>query len=180
MAKTWIKALSPRVFGGVAVIMTAALLIAVVARGGAAPTPSAGEADPAPEVSFQTFDGETVTLAQFRGKPVVLNFFASWCPTCVAEMPDFEAVHAKLGERVTFVGLALQDDPTLAQALRAQTGVTYQTFQDLSGAAYRAFEGFAMPTTIFIDADGNVVGQHSGILLAENLEDKISELLLGP
>ena len=157
-------------------ILGAAFLLGAVAQDGAHPARSAS--DLAPQVSFQTFDGQTVTLEQFRGKPVVLNFFASWCPSCVAEMPDFEAVHAKLGDRVTFIGLALQDDPALAQALQTRTGITYQTFQDPSGAVYVAFGGFAMPTTILIDAAGNVVEKHAGILFAEDLERKIFEVLL--
>lgn len=164
--------------GIVAAVILAAVL-AVAALGGDSSTSAPTDLSPAPDVSFQTFEGETLTLSDFQGKPVVLNFFASWCPSCVAEMPDFETVHAKLGDDdVTFLGLAVQDDPASAQGLRAQTGITYQTAQDPAGELYQAFGGFAMPTTIFIDAAGNVVEMHSGVLFAADLEQKVIELLL--
>lgn len=166
---------------GLGVVAAVALVavLAVTALGGETSTSAPTDRSPAPDVAFQTFEGETLTLSDFEGKPLVLNFFASWCPSCVAEMPDIESVHAKLGDdEVTFLGLAMQDDPASAQALRAQTGITYQTAQDPAGLLYQAFGGFAMPTTIFIDAAGNIVEMHTGVLFADDLEEKVNELLL--
>ncbi|MFQ5967809.1 MAG: TlpA family protein disulfide reductase [Acidimicrobiia bacterium] len=164
----------------------AVALIALFAVGGLSGSngsPTGAQENPAPDVPFQTFEGESVTLSEFRGTPVVLNFFASWCPVCVAEMPDFEEVHAKLGDSVTFIGVAQSDVPPLgspeaAIELRSRTGITYETFADPDGSLYRAFQGISMPTTIFIDADGNVVGRQNGAIFASALEDKIGELLL--
>ena len=139
--------------------------------------------NPAPQVPFSTFDGETVMLSDFEGTPVVLNFFASWCPACIAEMPDFEVVNAKLGGSVRFIGVAQSDVPPLgspeaAVELRERTGVTYEIFQDPNGSLFRAFSGIAMPTTIFIDAEGNVVGRQNGAIFSSALESMIQDLLL--
>lgn len=108
--------------------------------------------------------------------PVVINFFASWCAPCVDEMPAFETVHQSLGDQVTFLGLA--NDPASDKALDtvASTGVTYPTFDDPDASALTYFGGLAMPTTVFIDARGEVVDVHSGALTEDELRDRISDL----
>lgn len=142
-------------------------------EGSAAAAPTG---DPAPVVSFQLFDGTAATLADFRGQPLVLNFWASWCPACVAEMPSFARVHAALGGEVRFLGLDVQDTRTAADAFIEQSGVSYLLGEDPDGAVLAAFDGIAMPTTIFIDETGNVVGRHSGAIFEDDLRQLISEL----
>jgi cytochrome c biogenesis protein CcmG, thiol:disulfide interchange protein DsbE len=128
-------------------------------------------------LSIEMFDGGTVTLADFRGQPVVLNFFASWCPPCLAEMPDFEAVHQEVAGEVVFLGAAMQDDSReLALSVVDQTGVTYDLAWDPAGELFRAFGGFNMPTTVFIDADGRFVDRHNGILTIEQLRAAVEDL----
>ncbi len=139
----------------------------------------AAPANPAPlsDVEFVTFDGETVTLADFRGRPVVVNFWASWCPACIAEMPDFEKVHQAFGDDVVFIGLAIQDERAAAEVLAVETGVTYLLAEDPPGDFFEAYGGIAMPTTVFLTASGELFERHSGILTESSLTDKINELL---
>ena len=111
------------------------------------------------------------------GKPLLLNFFASWCRPCVTEMPAIEAVHRSLGDRLTIVGLANQDDADDALETVAVTGVTYPTYADPSGDALTYFGGMAMPTTVFIAADGTVVDVASGELSEGELRARIDRLL---
>ena len=135
---------------------------------------SAGE--PAPDIVLEYFDGTTGTLADFQGRPVVVNFWASWCPACVAEMPDFEAVHQRFGGDVAFVGIDLQDvSREVAERFIVDTGVTYPIADDPTGETYAAFGGFAMPTTLFIDAGGNIVGRQDGAIF----EDQLAEMVAG-
>lgn len=89
--------------------------------------------------------------------PTVLNFFASWCPPCIAEMPDFEAVSQQMAGQVQFIGLATQDDPARAALLIEQTGVSYEIGLDRNGKVFELFDGFAMPTTVFLTSDGSVM-----------------------
>jgi len=110
------------------------------------------------------------------GKPVVVNFFASWCVPCVEEMPAIEAVHQSLGDRVTIVGMANQDSVADSLATVDATGVTYPTYADPDGSALTYFGGLAMPTTVFIAADGTVVDVNSGDLSEPELRARISDL----
>lgn len=129
----------------------------------------------APSVEMVGFDGETIVLADYAGTPVVLNFWASWCPFCVAEMPDFEDVSRAHADEVVFVGVNLQDDAGAADSLAIETGVTYQLARDPQGVVYNAFGGIGMPTTVFIDADGVVAEVVTGKLSREGLEAKIDQ-----
>ena len=141
--------------------------------------PGGNAAGSVPAQSFERFDGTAGTLADYRGRPVVVNFWASWCPPCVAEMPDFEAVHRQLGDRVAFVGVNLTDEPSAADALARRTGVTYDLARDADGRLFEAMGGFSMPTTFFVSAEGRIVDQHSGQLARSRLERLIGETVAG-
>jgi cytochrome c biogenesis protein CcmG/thiol:disulfide interchange protein DsbE len=137
--------------------------------------PPSTNGEPAPELVFTYFDGSDGTLDDYAGKPTVLNFWASWCAPCVAEMPDLEEVFQEVGGEVAFVGFNVTDDRTDADNLIVQTGVTYTMAEDPDGAIHRAFRGFAMPTTILIAADGTVVRSRAGAISGDQLRGFISE-----
>ena len=142
--------------------------------GGPAATSRPPSGDPAPVRQFETFDGETVSLADFTGKPVVLNFWASWCPSCVAEMSAaFRPVQEDLGEDVTFIGMNIQDDRALAAELLEETGVIWVSAEDPNGELYIDLGGIAMPFTVYIGADGTIVDKHNGPLTEGQLRDQI-------
>jgi cytochrome c biogenesis protein CcmG/thiol:disulfide interchange protein DsbE len=164
--------------GLVGFLALAGVLFVVMTGSDADETATAARSgDPAPDVSFQLFDGTQVALADFRGQPLVLNFWASWCPACVAEMPSFQAVHAAIGNEVVFLGLDVQDTREAADAFVQQSGVDYLLGDDPDGAVLAAFDGIAMPTTVFIDEAGNVIGRHSGAIFEEDLRRLILEYL---
>jgi thiol-disulfide isomerase/thioredoxin len=133
----------------------------------------------APTVAFERFDGGPARLDDWRGRPVVVNFWASWCPPCVAEMRDaFEPLHREFGDRVAFLGVNLQDTTEAALAVVAQTGVTHDLARDPDGALFTAFGGFGMPTTALIDEAGVVVARHTGALTQAQLAALIRDHLL--
>lgn len=136
--------------------------------------PRAGSGPPLPDFTLQAFGGGgTVSAADLRGTPLVLNFWASWCPFCVEEMPGFERVHRRLGDAVTFLGVDLQDDPKLARDLATRTGVTYPLAEDPDGSLFAAVGGLGMPTTLLVSADGRIEERITGPLTAEQLRDLI-------
>jgi thiol-disulfide isomerase/thioredoxin len=130
-----------------------------------------------PDLEVDDFAGEPVSLADHRGSPLVVNFWASWCPPCIAEMPDLEAVHQLADGRVTFVGINTQDTEQRAGELVQRTGVTYDLMRDPAAELFQAFEVFAMPTTFYVDAAGSIVARHSGLLTRDALIDDIDRHL---
>ncbi len=149
----------------------------------AAPTEGAGEVDSeavnvAVTFTFEDFDGQKISFDDLPEGPVVLNFFASWCPTCIAEMPDFETVSQNFAGEVNFLGLATQDRVESAIDLVEETGITYQVGNDQNGGIFTLFGGLGMPTTVFIDADHTVASVHTGVLDVDSLTEAINDDLL--
>ncbi len=160
-----------------AVALVAVVVVLATSSSPASPSPQppAGSVD----VPFEYLDGSGGNLADFVGTPVVVNFWASWCPACVAEMPDFEEVHQGFGDEVVFLGLKMQEtNPAAAQDLIEQTGVTYLLGRDPDGSIFTEFGGIAMPTTVFIDAGGEVATTYAGAIFARDLEELIRRELL--
>jgi thiol-disulfide isomerase/thioredoxin len=127
------------------------------------------------EVTFTTFDGEVVPLADLRGGPVLVNFFSHTCTPCIKEMPALEEVHEQLGDQVTFLGLAVQDRPEDARDFAEERGVTYRTALDKDGYVMNALGGMLLPTTVILDADGEIVASHTGELTADKIRQLITD-----
>jgi thiol-disulfide isomerase/thioredoxin len=135
--------------------------------------------NPAPDTPYQVLGSDEMTdLTAYEGRPLVLNFFASWCVPCVTEMPAFEEVHQALGDEVAFVGLAARDEEDKTLQLVEDTGVTYDLGRDPRGDVLVALGGASLPTTVLIDADGTITSLNTGELSAEELTEKIQTELL--
>jgi cytochrome c biogenesis protein CcmG/thiol:disulfide interchange protein DsbE len=111
-----------------------------------------------------------VSLADLAGKPVVINFWASWCVPCRKEMPAFEAVHRRRGDRVAFIGVDRQDDRSDALRFLARTGVSYPSGYDPEAKLDAPYRLRGMPTTVIVGADGLVVDHVSGPVSEDRLE----------
>ncbi len=154
------------------------MLLVVFAFIAAACTNSSSSSDSI-ATSSELFDaaGETVTLADFSGQPVVLNFFAAWCAPCRAELPEFEQVSNELDGSVQFVGVSTDFEQDAWQSLVEETGVTFPTFFQPSQELFKSSESLGMPTTVFIDADGRAQHTFSGRLSEADLKRLINEHL---
>lgn len=128
-------------------------------------------------VPFEGFDGRTVTLADYAGRPLVVNLFASWCAPCVAEMPAIEAVKQDVGDEVAFLGIAVNDRLEDARALVERTGVTWDLARDPQGELTTGLGAVGMPTTYLVSADGEVVEQHTGELTGDRLRELLRDRL---
>jgi cytochrome c biogenesis protein CcmG/thiol:disulfide interchange protein DsbE len=123
---------------------------------------------PAPDFSFTTFDGETLQLADLKGKGVVLNFWASWCDPCRAEAAMLESAWRRERENgVVFVGLDYLDQEHAAKAYLAEFGITYPNGPDLQSATARRYGIRGVPETFFIDPSGEIKSLVIGPLLSE-------------
>lgn len=177
-----------RVAAVAAVVVAAALLAACSGGGGATGdavacpdgrTVAPPQGDRAlPAATLSVLGGEEqVTTACWQGQPTVVNFWAEWCEPCKAEMPDVEAVHRALGDEVRFVGVNYEDRTDAAVAFAEEAGVSYQLVEDPDGSFFDALDGRAMPTTLLVDADGQVVYRHAGQLTEQALTDLLVEHL---
>jgi thiol-disulfide isomerase/thioredoxin len=133
--------------------------------------------EPVPDVSWFTFDGGSASMADYEGRPLVVNFWASWCPPCITEMPAFEEVHRSLGDEVAFLGIDVQETAEDGQAFLEDVEVTWDLGRDPDGRVVRQMGGIGMPTTVLIDADGIVQEIHTGELSGAELSDLIDEKL---
>jgi thiol-disulfide isomerase/thioredoxin len=168
------------VIGGWAVAI--ALIVgftALTGDDGPASTDGTAAGPPVPQTEFEYFDGTTATLAAYGGRPLVVNFWASWCPSCVAEMSAaFLPVQRDLGDEVAFVGFNIQDDRQRALELVDDTGVLFDLAEDPSGDLYSELGGIGMPFTLFVNEHGEIVHEHNGPLTRDQLAGQIEELLL--
>jgi thiol-disulfide isomerase/thioredoxin len=117
------------------------------------------------DATFKRFDGTTGTLAEYRGKPVVVNFFSSTCVPCQTEMPALEQVHRTLGDQVTFLGMDVQDTVEGGKAFVQTVGITWELGRDPDAAILQGeMGGIGLPTTVVLDREGRVAFKHLGAL----------------
>jgi len=131
----------------------------------------------APAFTLVDLNGKSVSLSDFRGKIVVLNFWATWCPPCRREIPDFIDLQKEYGSRsVQIVGIAL-DEPEKVQAFARQNGMNYPVLlgSDEVSMKYGGIEG--IPTTFIIDKNGRIVNRFEGFRPREVFETEIKQLL---
>lgn len=135
----------------------------------------------APEFTVYDLDGDPHSLSDFRGKPVILNFWATWCGYCKVEMPDFEEKYRQYGDDIHFIMLNVtdgsQETVETASAFIAEQGYTFPVYYDTDLAAASAYNTSGLPVTYFIDADGNFVAWQQGMMTAETLQIGIDMLL---
>lgn len=146
----------------------------------AAPTPTPALAM-APDFTVYDAGGEPVCLSDFRGTPVVINFWASWCGPCQSEMPAFDAAAAEYEGQVRFLMVNLtdgsQETQATAQAFLDEQGYAFPVYFDLDLEAASAYGVYGIPVTYFVDAEGRAVAQARSAISAEVLEKGIGMIL---
>ena len=130
---------------------------------------------PVPAPDFTVYDeaGNEVHLSDYRGKPVVVNFWASWCGPCRMEMPEFQEKHLELGGEVQFLMINMTGGRETVETARdfiAGQGYTFPVLYDTEGDAAVTYGAYALPTTYFIDAEGYAIAQARGAINSETLQ----------
>ena len=162
------------------VVGFAALLVAGL-NAKEAPTGASGVArvsHPANDFTMQTFDGGEITLSGLKGQPVIVNFWASWCPPCREEATTLERTWQKYKDQgVTFIGVDIQDKLEDGLDYVSEYHVTYPNGQDLDGRITIDYGVGGIPVTFFIDKDGMISSRWVGAISQSLLEERIEELL---
>ncbi|HHU84691.1 MAG TPA: redoxin domain-containing protein [Clostridiales bacterium] len=134
-----------------------------------------------PDFVVYDADGNEVRLSDYFGKPIVLNFWASWCGPCQMEMPDFNEKFLALGEEVNFLMVNLTDGSRetveKASAFVTEKGYSFPVLYDTQSEAATTYGVYSIPTTYFIDSDGYVVTQASGAIDGDTLQRGIDMIL---
>ena len=156
-------------------------LVAVLAAGfGRDPKlrSNALEGRPAPSFSLQTLDGDPFSLAAFNGKPVVVNFWSTWCQPCKIEHPillNASETYGPLG--VQFVAVLYQDDASKARAYLNRAGSRWPTLEDPGGRTAIAYGVAGVPETFFIDANGTIIRKVSGPVSQDIMVSTLEQML---
>ncbi|MHB1160860.1 MAG: TlpA family protein disulfide reductase [Chloroflexota bacterium] len=131
----------------------------------------------APDFALKGLDGQTVRLSEMRGKPVLINFWATWCPPCRQEMPDLEKAYQKYkGQGVLFLGVDKQEDEETVRKFVQQNRYSWTFLLDSDGRVANSYWVSGIPTSYFVDREGIVRDVHIGAINASLLEAKLDKI----
>jgi peroxiredoxin len=159
--------------------LVAIVVVPLFRSGGARPSGPAGMAgEPAPVFNLRDDRGARVSLADYRGKVVVMNLWASWCPPCRAEMPDLQTFSAEVAKQgVVVIGVNQGESPQRAAAFAQSLGITFPIWIDDAQRYGRVYAALGLPTTVVIDRRGIVARGFDGALSLPQMRAAIAPLV---
>ena len=139
----------------------------------------ATDRDPAPVIAFSDYDGNIVTLEQSVGKLRVVNAWATWCPFCKRELPDFVTVQNEFRDDVVFIAINRGEGLEASKEYTDNFGITDELIWliDEDDSFYRAIGGFGMPETLFVDGEGNIIEHKRGPMGETELRSRVERYL---
>lgn len=142
------------------------------------PANSSEAREAAPNFELALLDGKSFKLSDYKGKPVLINFFASWCLPCREEMPVLEKIIGDYQPKgVVFVGIAVDDTEEKMKDFIARYKVTFPVGLDKTSEIQKSFGLYGIPTTYFIDKEGVINYFHSGVVTEDLLKHELDKLL---
>lgn len=134
----------------------------------------------APDMTVLTADGDTVKLSSFSGRPIILNFWASWHDLCKSQLQMLQEKYDELGDDVVFLAVCIADGKRetveTGKAFMKEGGYTFSAYFDTSNLATEVYGVTAIPTTFFIAPDNMVLGYAAGLLTEEGLDEGIRRI----
>jgi thiol-disulfide isomerase/thioredoxin len=135
------------------------------------------EGEIAPDFTLETLDGESVTLSEYRGTPVLVNFWASWCPPCMLELPELaEVARAYEPDELVILAVNAKETRTKVEQTLAVNDLDLNVLMDTDGVAYRSYDVMSIPTNVMIDGAGVVRATRSGSMNADAIRELVDEV----
>lgn len=138
------------------------------------------EKQKAPDFSVYDEDGNKTSLSNYLGKPIIINFWASWCPPCKAELPDFEEMYKEHKDEIVFLMICSVDGQretvSTASSYIASEGYSFPVFYDTTQEATYSYGVTSLPTTVFIDEDGFIQSGYVGKINRNTLQKNIKQM----
>lgn len=164
----------------IGIVVTIALLVVLYFGLGKDPqhidSPLIGR--PAPDFALKSVgSGETLDLAKFRGKPVVVNFWATWCRPCWDEHPTLTATARNMNGQVQFLGVVFQDEESKILDFLNQRGFAYPTVVDEKGKTAIAYGVGGVPETFFLDKNGVIVAKFDGPMSPDDIQANLAKAM---
>jgi thiol-disulfide isomerase/thioredoxin len=131
---------------------------------------------PVPDFEFVSLSGESMHLDELKGRPILVNFWATWCAPCKLEMPAIQAYATQYADELVVLPINADDDPAAIQKFVDDLGLTMPVYVDKGGKVENLFHILGLPTTYFIDQDGNLKIQHVGVMTEAQLHTYLVEL----
>jgi peroxiredoxin len=131
---------------------------------------------PAPDFTLGTPDGQSVSLSDYKGQVVLVNFWASWCPSCLAEMPDYEQVYQELSPDFVVLGVNFKESGEHVRQYGTGLGLSFPMLLDSDGSVTsRHYRVAGMPGSFIIDRQGTIIYRHTGPMSVNTLRRKLAE-----
>ena len=165
------------IVGGVLAVVLLGILLwsGLAASGNSAVPVLVAPGQPAPHFELMTLDGKTAVLDEYAGDVVLINFWATWCPPCKAEMPAINAYYKANQEKgLTVLGVNAQEDRATVRKFIEANGFTFPILLDRVGDVARQFQVNSYPTTIIVDRNGTIQTIHNGLITTEQLETLVT------
>lgn len=171
-----LKHRSPR-YGRLALVLMAVVLLGLlVTQGCTTTTQSTGL--PAPDFTLKDLEGNQVSLSDFRGKTVFINFWATWCGPCRAEMPEIESIHQEYKDQdVVVIGIDLFEPEDAVRQYTQEGGYSWIFVIDTTGEVTANYEVTAIPTSFFIDSDGIIQAMNIGSMSKGAMEANLAKAM---
>ncbi|HEX6987900.1 MAG TPA: TlpA disulfide reductase family protein, partial [Bacillota bacterium] len=131
----------------------------------------AAQGEPAPDFTLATLDDTMVSLSDFRGRPVLLNFWATWCPPCIEEAPALDALHRRYGDRLTILGIDHLEAAPAVAAFRNRFDLSYPLLLDRTGRVSERYSVRGLPETWMIDPGGTARIHRTGAVTFEEVQE---------
>jgi peroxiredoxin len=133
---------------------------------------------PAPEFTLATSDGKAISLSALRGQVILVNFWATWCPPCKAEMPELNTLQRDYGAKKGFVvvGIASEESPAAVAAFAGQRGITFPLLLDTRGQVIRDYNIRTLPSSVIVDREGRIRDKWTGPLLKDAVLARLEKI----